>query len=259
MCATAGHSRHRLSDRGRRAARVLRQDKGLDYIARSAACHGGDRIHKVVTANRAVLAVSIKQESLCEANVGSAVRLQPTGLTRGADGRQWLPRGRPGGLPPYALRIHVVAQDHQKRRGPAEFHCTGVDPGEGLPAQWPLAIEDRLALDRPIDDLARRAPSVAAVAEQVSLAGSAVGRVRPVYALAVGAGDQEEPLTRRRVAEIGRIEDAPFNLEPGALQCRCPGAEIFAAPAFDRSSGAQIERAPIDEFRYVLDEQLFDP
>src|SRR5271166_6780990 len=96
MCATAGHSRHRLSDRARRAARVLRQDKGLDYIARSAACHGGDRIHKVVTANRAVLAVSIKQESLCEANVGSAVRLQPTGLTRGAEVGNGSPGSSPG-------------------------------------------------------------------------------------------------------------------------------------------------------------------
>jgi hypothetical protein len=107
--------------------------KGLDYVARSAACHGGDRINKVVTANRAILAVSIKQERLCEADVGSAVRLQPTGLTRGADCRKWLVD---------ALRIHVVAQDHQERRGPAEFHRTGVDPGERLPAQWPLAIED---------------------------------------------------------------------------------------------------------------------
>jgi hypothetical protein len=192
-----------------------------------------------VTANRAILAVSIKQEWLCEANVVSAC----------ADCRQWLVD---------ALRIHVVAQDHQKRRGPAEFHCTGVDPGEGLPAQWPLAIEDRLALDRPIDDLARRAPFVAAMAEQVGLAGSAMARVRPVDPLAVEAGHQEEPLPRRRVAEIARIEDAPLDLEPGALQCRCPGAEIFAAPAFG-SSSAQIERALIDEFRYVLDEQPFDP
>src|SRR5467141_3423531 len=96
---------------------------------------------------------------------------------------------------------------------------------------------------------------MAAMAEQIGLAGSAMARVRPVDPLAVGAGHQEEPFTRRRVAEIGRIEDAPLDLEPGALQGGCPGAKIFAVPALDRFSGAQIKRAPIDEFRYVLDEQ----
>src|SRR6516225_1193200 len=57
---------------------------------------------------------------------------------------------------------------------------------------------------------------------------------------------------RSRVAEIGGIEDAPVELEPGALQRRCPGPEVFAAPAFDLPYGPQIEGAQIDEFRHVL-------
>ena len=143
-----------------------------------------------------------------------------------------------------ALRIHVIAQDHQKRCGPAKFDRAGINPGERLPAQGPLAIEDRLTLDRPIDDLARRTPFMAAVTQQVSLAGAAVGGIWPMDPLAVGAGHQKETLACRRVAKISCIEHAPVELEPGALQGRRPGAEIFAAPALDRPSGAQIERAP---------------
>src|SRR6516162_11094406 len=149
-------------------------DKGLAQVSRTTAVRGWDGVIDVVGADGAVVTVPVKQERLCKTDVSPAVGLQPTDLIRGAEGGQRLVQ---------ALRIHVIAQDQEKRRGPAEFHSPGINPGERLPAQWPLAIEDRLALDRPVDDLARCAPFVAAVTEQVRPARSAVGGVWPVEPL----------------------------------------------------------------------------
>ena len=70
-------------------------DKGFAQISAPAAVRGWHGLIDVVGADGAVVTVPVKQERLCKTDVSPA----------GAEGGQRLVQ---------ALRIHVIAQDHEK-------------------------------------------------------------------------------------------------------------------------------------------------
>ena len=80
-------------------------------------------------------------------------------------------------------------------------------------------------------------------------------RLRPVDPPASAPDRLEEKApARRRVPEVGAVEDAPFDLVVARFDRRQPRTEAIALARLERAP-ARAERPPFDELRDVLDDE----
>src|SRR6185436_16832155 len=105
-----------------------------------------------------------------------------------------------------------------------------------------LARENALTRQRPIDDLSRRPPPLHST-EQRRMPGPGVRSLGPVDALAPSTGTDEQPSPRRRCAEVGGIQDLPFDAVIQRLNRRDERAEYLASLLLQRPV-VQSERPP---------------
>lgn len=144
-----------------------------------------------------------------------------------------------------------AAQEDQKRLGirAAKFAEAGLDATNGVGAQGPLAAQDGLAFDGPINNAASGIPRIGAT--------GAMGRFRKDNGIAL-ASNEHEAWPAGGIAEIGGDLDFEIDIIPEADQRIDKGFEEDAATAFDGALGAFIERTPVHEFADVFHEDVFD-
>ncbi len=149
----------------------------------------------------------------------------------------------------------MIAQDDKERLRPVELDRARINARQRLRCERLLAVEDRLAFDPPINDLARRPPRLLArEQDQLAVRALAMCRHRPADAVPIAARHQNKALACRGVAVIRRVQLSPFGLETEALDRFDPCVKVFALAGLDRLAGSRIDRSPADELPHVFDD-----